>query len=333
MYWYIKYPLLVILIVALLGIFGSIFRSCMRNRPAGEGEAPPVENSVPSGGSGAEPAAVEPVPSSSQVSSAVPSGGSVSPAVEEKLRMARGQLERGMLEMARNLAWKALESPDVAEFSPTWEEAVAIIDEADKRLMNSSAPATEKRGHRVSKGESLERIARRYYTNQLALKRINENLRRDGDNPIIRPSQTIMYISGAWSIRVSKQHFKLLLYLDGKLYRCWTIGIGRDNRTPVGTFFITGALAEPAWTPPGKSIPYGDPENVLGTRWLKLTPAEGTDPTLEGYGIHGTWEPDSVGTSCSAGCVRMRNEDVEELYDFIPPPGGSAPPVRVVIED
>ncbi len=331
MYWYIKYPLLAILVVALLGIFGSIFRSCARGKSGKGGETPPVVE-VEQGGTIELPPAGGPSTTDAPVEAPKPSV-QTSAAVEEKLRMARAQLDRGMLEIARNLAWKALESPEVVEFSPTWEEVVAVIDEVDKRLMNSSAPAAEKHGHRVSKGESLERIARRYYTNQLALKRINENLRRDGDNPIIRPSQTIMYISGAWSIRVSKQHFKLLLYLDGKLYRCWTIGIGRDNRTPVGVFFITGALAEPAWTPPGKSIPYGDPENVLGTRWLKLTPAEGTDPTLEGYGIHGTWEPDSVGTSCSAGCVRMRNEDVEELYDFIPPPGGSAPPVRVVIEE
>ena len=109
--------------------------------------------------------------------------------------------------------------------------------------------------------------------------------------------------------------------------------IGKENRTPAGNFLITEKLVDPAWTPPGKYIPSGDPENVLGTRWLKLTPTNGTDPSLEGYGIHGTTEPETVGTSCSAGCVRLRNEDVEELYDFIPAPGGSTPPVRVLIEE
>ena len=36
------------------------------------------------------------------------------------------------------------------------------------------------------------------------------------------------------------------------------------------------------------------------------------------YGIHGTWEPEGVGERVSQGCVRMRNEDVEVLYDLLP---------------
>ena len=49
---------------------------------------------------------------------------------------------------------------------------------------------------------------------------------------------------------------------------------------------------------------------VLGTRWM------GFDIT--GYGIHGTTEPDKIGQQVTAGCVRMRNEEVEELYTLIP---------------
>ena len=36
-----------------------------------------------------------------------------------------------------------------------------------------------------------------------------------------------------------------------------------------------------------------------------------------GFGIHCTWEPDTVGKASSAGCVRMKNEDVEELYSLV----------------
>ena len=39
---------------------------------------------------------------------------------------------------------------------------------------------------------------------------------------------------------------------------------------------------------------------------------------MEGYGIHGTIHPDQIGQPVSAGCVRMLNTDVEELYDLIP---------------
>jgi hypothetical protein len=48
---------------------------------------------------------------------------------------------------------------------------------------------------------------------------------------------------------------------------------------------------------------------VLGTRRLDLG---------DGYGIHGTDNPASIGQSVSHGCVRMHNEDVERLYPMVP---------------
>ena len=51
------------------------------------------------------------------------------------------------------------------------------------------------------------------------------------------------------------------------------------------------------------------PENLLGTHWLALN--------VRGYGIHGTWEPDTIGHQLSAGCVRMLNENVEELFTLV----------------
>jgi hypothetical protein len=50
-------------------------------------------------------------------------------------------------------------------------------------------------------------------------------------------------------------------------------------------------------------------KGVLGTRRLELG---------DGYGIHGTDEPESIGRSASHGCVRLRNEDIEKLYDMVP---------------
>jgi lipoprotein-anchoring transpeptidase ErfK/SrfK len=337
MYWYIKYPLIVLLVLALLGLTGLIWRSC--SGPKASGSAPVAETVTPAASQEEIAKTLEslPVPAGPPADAAVTPEAATPlapPDVEERLVSARAQLDRGMLEAARALARQVMKRSDVVEFDPVWREAVSIVDDADRRLMNSSAPAREKSFYRVVRGDSLARIASRYYTSVGALIRCNESLHReDGRDPVIRPTQTLTYIRGTWSIRVSKQHFLLMLYLDGEIYRVWTVGIGRENRTPAGSFLITGKLTDPAWTPPGRNIPPGDPENVLGTRWLKLTPVDGTDPSLEGYGIHGTTEPDTVGTSCSAGCIRMRNEEVEELYDFIPMPGGTTPPVRVSIEE
>lgn len=328
MYWYIKYPLIAILILGLFGVTGLLWRSCTRtenpeNPPEVVVEQPP-----------ASPVHVQQSPVKPDVPAVSQPVQTVLPGVEERLEMARRQMDKGMLVAARQLARQILKQEGVKEFDPTWFKVVEVINDVDRRLMNSSAPANEKKFYRVVRGDSLARIASNHYTCVGALIRCNESLQRDdGRDPIIRPSQTLCYIQGTWSIRVSKRQYLLMLYLDNELYRVWKVGIGRENRTPVGKFVIAGKLTDPAWTPPGKYIPAGDPENVLGTRWLKLTPTEGTDTSLEGYGIHGTTEPDTVGTSCSAGCVRLRNEEVEELYDFIPEPGGATPPVKVVIEE
>jgi lipoprotein-anchoring transpeptidase ErfK/SrfK len=46
--------------------------------------------------------------------------------------------------------------------------------------------------------------------------------------------------------------------------------------------------------------------------------AEGETPDVRGYGIHGTWDNSAIGKAESQGCVRMRNEDVEELFALLP---------------
>ena len=60
----------------------------------------------------------------------------------------------------------------------------------------------------------------------------------------------------------------------------------------------------------GAVVSADSPENVLGTRWLGLD--------VSGYGIHGTVEPQSLGKQVTQGCVRMANNEVEELYTYIP---------------
>jgi len=51
------------------------------------------------------------------------------------------------------------------------------------------------------------------------------------------------------------------------------------------------------------------PANPLGTRWMGLG--------YKGYGIHGTNRPHSIGKAASHGCIRMRNHDVEELFELV----------------
>ena len=89
-----------------------------------------------------------------------------------------------------------------------------------------------------------------------------------------------------------------------------TAATGKDNATPAGSFKIVSKLKNPTWFKTGAVIPPDSPQNILGSRWM------GFD--REGYGIHGTTEPRSLGKQVTLGCVRMNNEEVKELYDIIP---------------
>ena len=194
--------------------------------------------------------------------------------------------------------------------------------------MNTAAPAPEKKRYVIQHGDNLTRIARLKKTTVQALQRLNELPRT---NPVIHPGDPLYYIEGLWSIKVSKSQYTLSFYLNDRLYRVYKVGVGRQDRTPVGVFEVLNKSREPTWAPPGREpLPYGHPENIIGTRWMGLKPIEGTDTSIRGYGIHGTIDPDSVGTPSSAGCVRLRNEEVEELFDFVPEPSVEKTRVEIV---
>ena len=100
----------------------------------------------------------------------------------------------------------------------------------------------------------------------------------------------------------------------GKAVR-YGIGVGRRGFTWSGVERITRKSEWPDWIPPAEMIarqPYlprsvgGGPGNPLGARALYLG---NTD-----YRIHGTNNPASIGTQVSSGCIRMRNDDVIDLY-------------------
>ena len=100
------------------------------------------------------------------------------------------------------------------------------------------------------------------------------------------------------------------VYANTNFFKSYPVGTGKNDNTPRGDFIINLKQKEPIWYKDNsKPIPYGDPENALGTRWMAIS--------SPGFGIHGTWEPDTVGKASSAGCVRMKNEDVEELYSLV----------------
>jgi lipoprotein-anchoring transpeptidase ErfK/SrfK len=110
-------------------------------------------------------------------------------------------------------------------------------------------------------------------------------------------------------IVVSLADRKLALIENGQVVKIYLTAVGaRKSPTPTGAFLIVHRVPDPTWYTPGKIVPPGR-GNPLGTRWIGLS--------YKGYGIHGTNEPRSIGSRASHGCIRMRNADVEELFDRI----------------
>ncbi len=157
----------------------------------------------------------------------------------------------------------------------------------------------------IAAGDTLSMIADEFRTTVAFIKKQN-GLSSD----VIRRGQLLRIWTGRLSVVIDKSQNILMLRSDGELIKTYPVSTGKDSITPVGSFTIVNKLQKPTWTHEGRVIPYGDPENVLGTRWM------GFD--IPGYGIHGTSEPAKIGQQTTAGCVRMRNEDVEELYDLLP---------------
>ncbi len=103
-----------------------------------------------------------------------------------------------------------------------------------------------------------------------------------------------------------------LAVLEGDVVlRSFPVSVGSPNSpSPVGTFTIVNRIDRPTYYAPGKVVPPGA-RNPLGTRWLGLN--------VKGYGIHGTDVPSSIGHARSHGCIRLRNRDIEELFDMLRP--------------
>lgn len=192
-------------------------------------------------------------------------------------------------------------------------EAIKLLGGVNMQLLKSSLMMPGKEYYVIQSGDYLQKISKKYNTTVALLKTMNGM-----ESDVIRLGDRLLVFNSDFSIRVSKSQNKLDLMLGGKLFKRYDVGTGKFGKTPAVEFTIIDKIIEPPWTRPAdnRQIEYGDPENVLGSRWMAIKSA--SHPELTGFGIHGTWERDSIGTQSSAGCIRMLNEDVEELFDLVP---------------
>ena len=102
---------------------------------------------------------------------------------------------------------------------------------------------------------------------------------------------------------------KLAVIENGKVLRTFKVSVGAAvSPSPTGKFEIVNRLANPTYYHAGVVIPAGK-DNPLGPRWVGLN--------KQGYGIHGTSAPGSIGKAASHGCIRMHNRDVVEFTTLV----------------
>jgi len=233
--------------------------------------------------------------------------------INDSIAKARQLENDDKLSEAREELLGLLETPaSLGSYQRQVESRLAAVNIA---LVVSQRPMPGKVGHVIKSGDLLSKIAARYNCPAELIQRANGIANPD----LIRPGNTVYLLDHPkFVIEISKNRNDLVLTLDGKFFKRYNVGTGIYGKTPEGSFVISDKIPEPPWwRPDGGVIPFGDPENILGTRWLALQ-ASGSTPPVSGYGIHGTWDPKSIGSQSSAGCVRMLNEEVEELFMLIP---------------
>lgn len=117
----------------------------------------------------------------------------------------------------------------------------------------------------------------------------------EGTDPQDKDTQTLA--KAKYEILVLVESRELFLFCDEELFRVYSVAIGKTSTpTPKGDFTVVSKIENPY-------------REAYGSRWIGLS--------APNIGIHGTNNPSSIGRHASNGCIRMWNEDIEELFPFV----------------
>jgi LysM repeat protein len=197
-----------------------------------------------------------------------------------------------------------------------YESVSRMLRELNRSPGTSLLPLLESQHYTVQANDSLWKLCNKVFPSkygvspEVGLIQLVNGMSSDR----LKLGQTLAIPTQPAAVRVDMLQHGLTVWLGDTLVAAYRVGLGKESRTPAGTFTILVKQEKPTWFYGGRTIPFGDPENVLGTRWMGFD----DQPGATGLGIHGTMAPESVGRDESMGCVRMRNEEVEELFVLLP---------------
>ena len=228
----------------------------------------------------------------------------------------------GLLEMELDAEW-----PTHKEALETWAKQLKDAQGFHRWSARGDWASAE---YEVRSGDSLVAIRKRVIENHPGLNICTGLIARANqlrDENSIRPGDKLRVPLDPVHTRVDLSARFLLYYHGEEVVSAWPVTIGKDGRTIPGEYVVgKNKQRNPAWwyqksgyepvaadaDPHGRGFITNDhPENPLGSRWI---PWDGT----RGLGYHGTNDEESIGDEASQGCIRLRNRDVEELYDILP---------------
>ena len=242
---------------------------------------------------------------------------SSAPLADAKAKMDAGKPldARKILNIA--LVSGALSDADAKAAKQLLNQINAVVVFSSKRFADDEFGGT----FTVPPGGVLAKIAQSHEVTPDLLMRINgiTDARR------LRAGQNIKVLNGPFHALVSKSQFALELWLGepqakSSMYiTSFPVGLGKDDSTPTGVWAVQNKLKNPAYySPHGEGvIAADDPKNPLGEYWIGLTGTDGHAVGKTSYGIHGTIDPNSIGKQESMGCIRLKNEDVAQVFDML----------------
>src|SRR5262249_1987636 len=187
--------------------------------------------------------------------------------------------------------------------------------------------AGAERMYAVTSGDTLGAIAQRYGMKQALVARVNtlaEPYPLHIGQRLWVSNRHIVPAASSDGIVINLGDRTLYWLRDDKVVGGFPVAVGRISwETPPGNYTIVGRRRDPVWhVPPSiqkemkergeevKTVVPAGPDNPLGSFWLQLS--------VPGYGIHGTNKPTSVGKFTTHGCIRLRGDDIEHLYNEVP---------------
>lgn len=174
--------------------------------------------------------------------------------------------------------------------------------------------------YQVRSGDRLTAIGDKYKVPYKFLMTIN----RISDETKLQAGLPIKVVNGPFHAKVYRSTFTMDVYLQNTFVKSFRVGLGKPGmETPTGLWRVKtdGKLVKPIWTNPvdGKTYHPEDPDYPLGSRWIGLEGLSGEAKNRTGFAIHGTKEPEQIGSADSQGCIRMYNGDVILVYNMLFP--------------